>query len=266
MMYMMLSGAPPFTGMSDHQVLAKVKVGQYRLHGALWDPVSEEGKDLIRKTLVMSQDDRIKAESALEHPWFQRQAVDAEETGQLDPGIVQNLRSFGAASRFKQAALIAVAHQLQEKEVDDLRKAFISIDKDGDGSITLDEMRTALRAHPELVSDSELDQLMCEMDVNHDGNVSYTEFLASAMDQRIQDRDDLVWMAFKAFDLDNDGVIKLGELREVLKDDAEEYGAIADEVFKQMDSNGTGRVNFQQFKAMVKFDAASTAMSASDAA
>mmetsp|Transcript_66678 Transcript_66678/g.117926 ORF Transcript_66678/g.117926 Transcript_66678/m.117926 type:complete len:534 (+) Transcript_66678:29-1630(+) len=259
MMYMMLSGAPPFTGTSDHVVLQKVKKGEYRLHGALWDPVSEEGKDFIRKILVLNQDERIKAENILEHPWFHRDAVVADKAGLLDPGIVQNLRSFGAASRFRQAALIAVAHQLKEKEVEDLRKAFISIDKDGDGSITLDEMRLALSELPTLLSDPELDQIMSEMDVNHDGTVSYTEFLASAMDQRIQDREDRLRMAFKAFDLDNDGVITLRELREVLKDDTDDYGAIADEVFRQMDTLGTGRATFEQFKALVKLDAASTA-------
>lgn len=46
-LYIMLSGTPPFNGPSDKHIKELVKKGQYNLEGGLWDQVSENAKDLV---------------------------------------------------------------------------------------------------------------------------------------------------------------------------------------------------------------------------
>ncbi|CAE8619762.1 unnamed protein product, partial [Polarella glacialis] len=125
-MYMMLSGAPPFTGMNDRQVFQKAKSEKPRLIGRLWEPVSEAAKDLIRRLLDADPASRITAEHALESDWIKGESADKAA---LDPEIVRNLHRFSSASRFKRTALIAVAHQLREDEVETLRASFNAMDK-----------------------------------------------------------------------------------------------------------------------------------------
>lgn len=46
-----------------------------------------------------------------------------------------------SAVSFKKATLLYLASRLPERNIDELRKLFISIDKDGDGTITADEFK-----------------------------------------------------------------------------------------------------------------------------
>ena len=48
-LYIMLSGRPPFPGKTDKEVLQKVSEGNYELAGDQWDKRSPDVKDLIRK-------------------------------------------------------------------------------------------------------------------------------------------------------------------------------------------------------------------------
>lgn len=69
-LYILLSGHPPFYSKSNREVLEKTARGQYRMDGGEWEGVSEEAKDLIRKMLIVDPAKRITAEEILKHPWL----------------------------------------------------------------------------------------------------------------------------------------------------------------------------------------------------
>lgn len=69
-MYILLSGRPPFAGDNDREIMDKVAKGKYDLEESPFDKLSNSGKDLIRKLLVMDPKKRISAQEALNHPWF----------------------------------------------------------------------------------------------------------------------------------------------------------------------------------------------------
>ena len=54
------------------------------------------------------------------------------------------MQKFMEAANFKKATLIFLAAKLPEKDIDELRKLFISVDFNGDGRITTDEFVRAL--------------------------------------------------------------------------------------------------------------------------
>ena len=73
MLFVMLSGRPPFGGdedCSDKEVLEKVQRGEYELLEEDWEDISEEAKDLVVKLLELKPDDRISASEAIKHPWI----------------------------------------------------------------------------------------------------------------------------------------------------------------------------------------------------
>ena len=41
MLYILLSGKPPFDGKNDNDITEKVKKGVYYMSGKLWDSISE---------------------------------------------------------------------------------------------------------------------------------------------------------------------------------------------------------------------------------
>lgn len=51
-LYMLLSGRPPFDGKDDREVIKNVKNGKFDLDNEIWSIMSPEVKDLISKMLV----------------------------------------------------------------------------------------------------------------------------------------------------------------------------------------------------------------------
>ncbi|XP_067556344.1 calmodulin-like [Pseudorca crassidens] len=84
----------------------------------------------------------------------------------------------GVISSQEFLAVIAKGVQARARE-DDLRTAFHAFDLDGDGHISMDELKQAM-AQLE-VSQEELDSMIREADVDQDGQVSYEEFVRVLM-------------------------------------------------------------------------------------
>jgi calcium-dependent protein kinase len=64
-LYIMLSGKPPFSGKTDTEILLAVKSGPYTLSGDLWKKRSEDVKDFIRGLLERDPKKRLSAKQAL---------------------------------------------------------------------------------------------------------------------------------------------------------------------------------------------------------
>lgn len=65
-LYILLSGSPPFDGQTDQKVLAQVSKGSYAFTGPQWESVSSQAKDLIEQ-LLCPEPIRLSALRALEH-------------------------------------------------------------------------------------------------------------------------------------------------------------------------------------------------------
>jgi calcium-dependent protein kinase len=54
------------------------------------------------------------------------------------------------------------------------------------------------------------------MDVDGNGSISYSEFLAASLDKNIYLQEERLWNAFKVFDRDGSGKITADELKTLL--------------------------------------------------
>mmetsp|Transcript_90326 Transcript_90326/g.292084 ORF Transcript_90326/g.292084 Transcript_90326/m.292084 type:complete len:501 (+) Transcript_90326:70-1572(+) len=71
-LYMMLSGAPPFDSYLGQQELAKqIIAGKWEFDVAAWKTVSEVAKDVVRGLLTVNPAARMTADDLLRHRWFQ---------------------------------------------------------------------------------------------------------------------------------------------------------------------------------------------------
>ncbi|KAH7283874.1 hypothetical protein KP509_34G029000 [Ceratopteris richardii] len=69
-MYIILSGAPPFWGPTEQRIYKAIQKGDLRFSCKPWDDSSSSAKDLIGKMLHPDPKYRITAASALKHPWI----------------------------------------------------------------------------------------------------------------------------------------------------------------------------------------------------
>lgn len=68
-LYILLSGVPPFYGNTDPEILDSVRKGVFSFNIPEFKGVSEQAKDLISKMLCKPEK-RLKASDVLKHPWM----------------------------------------------------------------------------------------------------------------------------------------------------------------------------------------------------
>merc|ERR1712217_292510 len=182
-MYVLLCGYPPFHGDTDADVLAKVRHGNFSFAQADWKNVSEDAKNLIRNLLKMNPKDRYTAEQALNHEWVKNKAPKAQNVP-LQANLVDNLRGFRSQNKLKKAALHVIASQLGEAQIKALRDTFMQLDNNGDGLLTVAELKEGLSQAGLKEIPPDLQQIMKDVDSDGSGVIDYTEFLAATLDQK----------------------------------------------------------------------------------
>jgi len=248
-MYVMLCGYPPFFGETDAEVLSKVRLGNFSFNATDWKNISEDAKNLIRLLLKMNPKERINAKSALEHVWIKNKAPQAKQVS-LQDGFLKNLQGFRSQNKLKKAALHVIATQLSDDQIKGLRDIFVALDGNGDGTLTLKELKEGLEKANLKEIPQNLKEIMEGIDTSGEGKIDYTEFLASTIDQQQLIKADVCWQAFRAFDKNGDGVISLDELKQVINDGDLQMMASKD-LMAEVDKSGDGKIDFNEFLEMM---------------
>merc|ERR1719350_2006823 len=105
-----------------------------------------------------------------------------------------------------------------EEQIQMLKDTFLSIDSNGDGLLTLVELKDGIYKMG-LEVPEDLQQLMQHVDIHASGTIDYTEFIAAAMDRKTYIREDLCWAAFRILDKTGDGKICKAEIAAALADE-----------------------------------------------
>jgi len=252
-MFVMLFGYPPFYAdpkvhgkNTDNIIFELIKKGfkakvmpGYGAHFPDSIPVSDAAKDLMSKLLTRDVARRYTAAESLNHPWMRG---DASKTP-LDSVVLRNLDAFSATNRFKQAVLNMMVGSLSDAEIKELKKTFASIDADGNGVITVAEMKEAMAKTGHNASLEEVAKIMAAADVNKDGVLSYEELLMTAVDRKLREKEERLWDTFKRLDLDGDGRVSAEEIEKVL-------GPQAKALIAEADVNNDGFISIDEFVSL----------------
>jgi len=236
---------------------------------------------------------------------------DEDALGALQNLTIDNLKAFAAMNKLKKASLNVIATQLTDSSIKDLKDAFVAMDENNDGTLSVSELREGLiRANicgviratelcplhwcpnrmsgpgrrclsfgttsprrtvrsfarscrpkfeeglANLTVPPNLQQLMECVDTDGSGVIDYSEFLAATMDMKKYMQEDVCWSAFKVFDLDGNGTIDRSELASVLGSgemrDMLGPDKTIDDIMKEVDVNGDGTIDFEEFMAMMR--------------
>ncbi|KVH89627.1 Calcium-binding EF-hand [Cynara cardunculus var. scolymus] len=258
MLYILLSGVPPFWAVSFLYMHAETEKGIFDaiLEGVIdfetepWPSISRSAKDLVRKMLTQDPKKRITSAQVLEHPWLREggEALDKP----IDSAVLSRMKQFRAMNKLKKLALKVIAESMSEEEIKGLKAMFVNMDTDKSGSITYEELKTGLARLGSKLSEAEVKQLMEAADVDGNGTIDYIEFITATMHRHRLERDEHLYKAFCHFDADNSGYITMDELETAMK----EYGmgdeATIKDIISEVDTDNDGRINYEEFCTMMR--------------
>ena len=185
LMYILLSGVPPFFGETEEEIFEKIKKCKYDFTPAPFKKVSKNCKDLIRRLLEPKKQYRIKANEALRHPFF-TESFDPNSamTEDKDLNILKNfINPFKYCSKFHEAiAVFLCVNYLPPDEEKTLKTVFRYLDKDGKGMITKDIMKKSLEEIGIDITDEDLQKVFDDIDEDGSSFIEYQEFIRNTCD------------------------------------------------------------------------------------
>ncbi|KAK7363739.1 hypothetical protein VNO77_05893 [Canavalia gladiata] len=249
-LYILLSGVPPFWAETEKGIFNAVLEGEIDFVSAPWPSISDSAKDLVRKMLTQDPKKRITSAQVLDHPWM-REGGDASDKP-IDSAVLSRMKQFRAMNKLKKLALKVIAENLSEEEIKGLKAMFANMDTDSSGTITYEELKTGLARIGSRLSEAEVKQLMEAADVDGNGSIDYIEFISATMHRHRLERDEHLYKAFKYFDKDNSGYITRDELETAMTQHGMGDEATIKEIISEVDTDNDGRINYEEFCAMMR--------------
>jgi len=254
-LFVLLHGYPPFHAdqkvygnRTDDEIFRLVREGfhpvvrpGYKNHFPEKIPISQSARALITRLIEKDVAKRPSAHEALEDPWFSGGAV----TTAISPSVFESLTKFQNTSKFRSLMLETMTNFLSEVEVKQLKESFIRMDTNHDGTITVDELRRALKEIRPDVSEQEVWKIMRQADQDNDGRLSYRELYFTALDRKVREKEERMLLMFKEIDRNGDGKLSPDEISRALRDRGIESNVV--ELLRQVDKDGNGLIDYDEF-------------------
>ncbi|VFQ81259.1 unnamed protein product [Cuscuta campestris] len=247
--YILLSGVPPFWAETEKAIFEEVLHGELDFTSDPWPSISDGAKDLVRRMLERDPRKRLTAHEVLCHPWVQVGGVAPDKP--LDSAVLSRMKQFSAMNKLKKMALRIIAESLSEEEIAGLKEMFKMIDADNSGQITFEELKVGLNRVGANLNESEIYDLMQAADVDNSGTIDYGEFVAATLHLNKIEREDHLFAAFSYFDKDGSGYITADELQQA----CEEFGiedARLEDMIREADQDNDGCIDYNEFVAMMQ--------------
>eukprot|EP00928_Gymnodinium_smaydae_P024251 TRINITY_DN19681_c0_g1_i3.p1 TRINITY_DN19681_c0_g1~~TRINITY_DN19681_c0_g1_i3.p1 ORF type:complete len:1333 (+),score=287.96 TRINITY_DN19681_c0_g1_i3:131-4129(+) len=247
--YMLLSGIPPFDGKTDTDVMQKIKQGRFVSTGKRWETVSETAKHFIRCMLRKDPYERLTAAEAAQHAWLKMEShsknyswpkggPDSELDLPINRKVIEDMWKFAQNNAIARAAL-GMLNKLctstfggREEDVLALEHRFRSYDEQNTGKIDAEIFITVLK---ETLQISTAEEKQFFERIAGDGDrergqgqgqkkhrrreVNYSDFITLTKARRMANNTAAIREAFRGFDEIGDGYINQEDMHRLLGDE-----------------------------------------------
>ncbi|KAL5224760.1 hypothetical protein ABZP36_011399 [Zizania latifolia] len=247
-LYVLLSGVPPFRADTQKRIYDKVLEAHINFESDPWPRISDSAKDLIRKMLCPCPSERLKAHEVLKHPWICDNGVATDRA--LDPSVLSRLKQFSAMNRLKKLSLQVIAEHLSEEEIVGLREMFKAMDTNNRGVVTFGELKEGLGRYNSVFKDTEISDLMEAAD-NDTATINWEEFIAATVPLNKIEHEEHLMAAFTYFDNDGSGYITVDKLQKACMERNME-DTFLEEMILEVDQNNDGQIDYAEFVTMMQ--------------
>ena len=140
-----------------------------------------------------------------------------------------------------------------ENNLENLKKAFARFDKRANGIISLQYLGLLVRSLGFNPTESEIDDLVNEADIDGSGTIDFIEFLQLMNYFWKDEAEEIAHKVFEVFDVDGSGTIDADEFRFMMTEfgyeDFTEHDSL--EMLEIIDSDGSGQIEREEFVSML---------------
>ena len=254
-LYLLLIGQAPFDGDDDDIICQKIISEEIDFdNNNKIKELSREAVDFMKKLLEKNPDKRISSAQALEHIWLKKYAPHTKVNKAFSRKIYKNLSNFREQSQLSTAVTTFITNYLMnDDELKLLKKLFFELDVKGVGVITREELFKGMdECFGNKITREEVDQIFSNIDYDNNGTISFDEFVKAAIDKKKLLTEEKLKAAFSLFDRNGDGDIEAKELKEVIGDDNNNDNNVWLQMIKEVDLDGNGVIDFEEFKDMMQ--------------
>ncbi|KAJ1610103.1 calcium/calmodulin-dependent protein kinase [Cryptosporidium canis] len=246
LLHLLLMGTVPFPGANDADTISQVLNKQLCFEDPSYNILSYHAKDLLSKLLNRNVEERLDARRALQHPWLSQspggiygisaagikseglQVAKGGPFGANDHSLFQismlkSLRRYYVSPLLKKIALTVIARYCPDKWIENLRNIFFKLDTRQIGKIKLCDLRVAtqhIAAQQKIrVPQHHIDLILDAVDSDGNGEIDYIEFVAAVISPKLSCRRDVLKMAFKMLDQDEDGLISTKDIKKLISNE-----------------------------------------------
>jgi len=252
MVFIVLTNEHPFAekafALPTKRLFVKILTADLRTAVLDRKKVGGDARDLLKALLERVAEMRADVDQVLEYKWLKpKTACDELANGRLtregSRKLVKRMSLMGECSRFQKVLLMLTAHHARMADVEKMRLVFMAQDANGDGQITLDELRQGmLNSCGSSVSMQELHDHFVQADTNGDQSINYMEWLSATLEQSTISAEDNIQEMFAYMDQDGSGTISKQELVEIVGDTE------AAQVLEDCDASRDGVLDLAEFK------------------
>lgn len=266
-MYILLSGNPPFYDSSHKILIEKIQKGVFDIISPPWDKISSKSKDLLTRLLKTKKSERLNIKNAINHDWFKKDLNikndslitfnDQIPLKTSDFEILKTLNTKKYTSKLKKEVLKVLINRLSQEEIFNLKETFNKIDTEKTGTISSQELMNAMKSCGINKSEEAIKNIIVNISGQSNINatdlkIKYSDFLAATLDVKLYYNEHKLWNIFKYFDVSNDDHITTDDLKEIMKRNGNNF--TDDEISNMIKENNTaknGKISFREFCDML---------------
>jgi calcium-dependent protein kinase len=255
LMFMLLSGKPPFWGDSDKEIIQMVKEGKMDFRKNEWNNVSNDAIDLIHNMLRYDSKKRFSAFECLKHVWFKKYFYKFIISKNEIEEYYNNIISFQTNTIFffQQASLAYIVHHIIKKEdLDKIKKFFIFIDDKGIGKISHNEFVNKLKKQIGNINEKEVLKVLKYIDQGKTGFLEFEEFVRACINKKNLLNEENLKISFTLFNKTGiKKVISCQDFKNILGLQTKFSNKTWEKIINQIDINGDGQIEFNEYKEMM---------------
>ena len=249
-LFILITGKAPYPGKTNQEILKHVKSSPFKPTKNLLKNISLTAADLLKQLLQIDPKSRISAEKALGHNWISKVKQDSRKNKEI---IIYHLRNFHNQSILRQAVHVFITAQISsDQEMKHFKKCFEELDLNADGRISLDELKQEyIKVVPKEEAEIIASQVIERVDLDMNGEIDYTEFLAVCSERMKSVSLENLEIAFNMFDIDRSGFITVDEIKMALVGKSIENDNFWDGIMEEADTNGDGKIDLREFLVLM---------------